>query len=326
MSAATARNRDASASARPRGIKLRHLEIIDSVLQTGTLSAAARLLNISQPSASKHLQHAELVLGYALFRRRAGRLSPTPELLQLAPSIRAAYASFDEVRRLADNLRERPQERLRIGIVPAMSVHVPTAFRELTRRHRDVRCEFLTGHHHELAQWLLLREIDLAIAFDPPEHPAISTEDLGRIELVCAARAELFGKHRGAERIDAAALASMQIIELLTADPVGQLVASYARRFGWMWPAKVAVKTHSLALQLAAEGVGVAVVDVASARGFQPALQVIPLAPEALIPVKAMLLHQDAPSAALVHFLKAYRAAMSAGATSGVSRAAPASA
>lgn len=254
MSAVSPRSRDASGPARAGRIKLRHLEIIDSVLQTGSLSAAARLLNISQPSASKHLQHAELVLGYALFRRHAGRLTPTPELLQLAPSIREAYASFDEVRRLAGNLRALPQERLRIGIVPAMVVYLPAALRELTRRHSDVRCEFHTGHHHELAKWLLLRQIDLAIAFDPPEHPAISTEDLGRLELVCAARPELFGKHRGASHIDAEALGSMPIIELLAADPVGQVMASYARRFGWNSPAKVAVKTHSLALQLAAEG------------------------------------------------------------------------
>ena len=54
------------------------------MLQTGSLSAAARLLNISQPSATKHLQHAESTVGYALFRRHAGRLHPTQELMQLA--------------------------------------------------------------------------------------------------------------------------------------------------------------------------------------------------------------------------------------------------
>src|SRR5687768_5522008 len=60
-------------------MKLRHIEVINAVLQTGSLSAAARLLNISQPSATKHLQRAELTVGYPLFRRHAGRLHPTQE-------------------------------------------------------------------------------------------------------------------------------------------------------------------------------------------------------------------------------------------------------
>lgn len=290
-------------------MKLRHIEIINAVLQTGSLSAAARLLNISQPSATKHLQHAESTVGYALFRRHAGRLHPTQELMQLAPAIRQAYAGFDDVRRTAVNLRGRPQARLRVGTVPAMAGLVPDAYAALHARHPDLRCEFSTGHHHELVQWLLLREIDIGVAFDPPSHPAIGLEDIADCRLVCAGLPEVLGKYKREPVIDAAALSSMPLIELLGTDPVGRLVGSYAERFDWPFPAPLLVKTHQVALELASRGLGVAVVDELSAARFQPALRMLPIEPEARIPVRAMFLNPGALSAAAAHFIAMFRAA-----------------
>ncbi|WP_312465733.1 LysR family transcriptional regulator, partial [Stutzerimonas kunmingensis] len=40
-------------------MRLRHIELFQAILQTGSLTAAAELLHISQPAASKILKHAE---------------------------------------------------------------------------------------------------------------------------------------------------------------------------------------------------------------------------------------------------------------------------
>ena len=58
-------------------MRLRHIEMLHAVMVTGTISGAARLLNITQPAATQSLQHAELQLGYKLFRRVKNRLVPT---------------------------------------------------------------------------------------------------------------------------------------------------------------------------------------------------------------------------------------------------------
>ena len=291
-------------------MNFRHIEIINAVLQTGSLSAAARLLNISQPSATKHLQHAELKVGYLLFRRQSGRLHPTQELLQLAPAIRSAFASVDDVRRTAAGLHGRPQARLRVGTVPSMAVIVPDAYETLRSKHPDVRCEFSTGHHLELMQWLLLREIDVGIAFDPPAHPALAYEDLAVLHLVCAARPEVLGKFRAAKAINAAALSTMPLIELHNTDPVGRLVGSYGAQFDWRFPAPLVVKTHQVALELATRGLGVAVVDDLSAARFRQQLTLLVIEPQADIVLRAMFLHPGALSAAANTFVAACRAAI----------------
>ena len=48
-------------------MKLKHIEVFNAVMLTGSVSAAARLLHVTQPAITQTLQHAELQLGYALF-------------------------------------------------------------------------------------------------------------------------------------------------------------------------------------------------------------------------------------------------------------------
>ena len=41
-------------------MRLRHIEVFNAVMLTGTVSEAARLISVSQPAVSRILQHAEL--------------------------------------------------------------------------------------------------------------------------------------------------------------------------------------------------------------------------------------------------------------------------
>ena len=58
-------------------MRLRQIEIFYHVYRAGTISGAARILNVPQPSVSKVLNHTEDQLGIELFLRQRGRLVPT---------------------------------------------------------------------------------------------------------------------------------------------------------------------------------------------------------------------------------------------------------
>jgi len=60
-------------------MRLRQIEVFHAIYTSGSMTNAARLLNVSQPSVSKVLAHAEQQLGYALFDRVKGKLVATPE-------------------------------------------------------------------------------------------------------------------------------------------------------------------------------------------------------------------------------------------------------
>ena len=59
-------------------MRLRQIEVFHAIYTSGSMTNAASVLNVSQPSVSKVLAHAEQQLGYLLFDRVKGKLVATP--------------------------------------------------------------------------------------------------------------------------------------------------------------------------------------------------------------------------------------------------------
>lgn len=64
------------------------------VMETGAVSGAAARANLSKSVVSKRIADLELALGAALFRRRAGRITPTETARELAARPRPALAEM----------------------------------------------------------------------------------------------------------------------------------------------------------------------------------------------------------------------------------------
>ena len=58
-------------------MNFRQLEIFRAVMDTGSATAAARLLGLSQPAVSRQLMQLETEVGLDLFARERGKLIPT---------------------------------------------------------------------------------------------------------------------------------------------------------------------------------------------------------------------------------------------------------
>ncbi|WP_162130667.1 LysR family transcriptional regulator, partial [Pseudomonas sp. GM49] len=169
-------------------MRLRHIEIFQAIRQTGSISAAAQLLHVSQPAVSKVLQHAEQQLGFPLFLRVRGKLQATPEALELEREVDKVSESLQGVRRLAQSLRREPGHSLRIGATPALALSLlPPAIHEWTGRYPDIVCELSSAHSRELVQNLLMREVDVALTLQRPDHPGLKAQALASGVLVVLA-------------------------------------------------------------------------------------------------------------------------------------------
>lgn len=67
---------------RPRA-SIREYEVLRAIITSGTVTAAAHRLGISQPAVSRLLAQLESNVGVTLFERRGGRLRPTAEAVRL---------------------------------------------------------------------------------------------------------------------------------------------------------------------------------------------------------------------------------------------------
>ena len=73
---------------------LDEIETFLTVLELGTVTAAAARLNLSKSVVSKRISDLETALGAALFRRNAGRITPTEAAERLAARLRPALAEL----------------------------------------------------------------------------------------------------------------------------------------------------------------------------------------------------------------------------------------
>lgn len=87
-----------------------------AVCEGGSISRAAELCNVSQPSITRSIKTLEVGLGGALFIRTVDGSTLTDFGVQLKPHFEAADISVRSIRELAQNASERRAQTLRFGI------------------------------------------------------------------------------------------------------------------------------------------------------------------------------------------------------------------
>jgi DNA-binding transcriptional LysR family regulator len=246
-------------------MRLRQIEVFHAVYLNGSISAAARALNVSQPSVSKVLRHTEDQLGFTLFQLVRGRLVPTDEAHALSREVGDVFERLTSLQLAARNLRNMGGGHIRLAVVPSLGLEIaPRAIMQFRRQHPSVTFEVQTLHHDDLFRALYERECDIAIAYDPPPHPRLATIDLGKGELAILFLTGAFGE--ASERLPLEMLRDRDVIGVSTSGPIGDLFKAAAARCGLTFREVVTVQTFYIAASLARFGVGLTVVDEFTAR------------------------------------------------------------
>ncbi|PTD94959.1 LysR family transcriptional regulator [Pseudothauera lacus] len=255
-------------------MRLRHIEVFRAVMLTGSASAAARLLSVSQPVVSRVLQHAELGLGFALFERARGRLLPTAEARALFAQVQRAWGEIERVEALAANLRRGASGLLRVAATPSLATSLlPDALAAMRDAHPQVECDLWASHTREIEAHLLSWEVDAGFAIEAPEHVAITVSALCAGEMVLAApRPWSSGVLRPGRR---AWLGGRPFIALAEATPLGERLAARLAAAQWSPRQVLRVQTYALAGTLVERGLGYAFLDGYTAAALDPARVVL---------------------------------------------------
>jgi len=144
-------------------MSLRQLEVFRAVMMTGSVSEAARLLTGAQPSISRVLQLAEDRIGFLLFERVRGRLSPTPEAKRIFEEVEAAYTGIQRVDDLIRALQEGRDGKVNVVCSPSLGVHViPKAIARFNKLYPELQIHFEPLSHNTLYRGYCLARIILA--------------------------------------------------------------------------------------------------------------------------------------------------------------------
>lgn len=241
-------------------MRLRHIEVFEAIMKTGSVSAAASLINVSQPAVTRTLQHAEGQLGFKLFRRIKGRLYPTPEATVLYGEVGKVSSSLEVVRSLARNLKVGNQGHIRVAATPVLAQEVvPIAIHKFRTDNPGITCAMETNHWKEVFDSVISNSVDVAFAASPPEHPAIHQQNVYTGEMV-AVFPKGFAPKRG--RVMLKDLAKHPFISLMeSVNAVAINIRTSCEQAGLDLKSVIQVQTNHVALWFVAQGAGVAVVD-----------------------------------------------------------------
>ena len=146
-------------------LRVRHLQLIETLLDVGSLHKAAKTLNMSQPSASAMLQDVERTFGTTLFDRTRKGVTLTTEGVVAVARLRAISG---EIRMLMQELQSSPSlPLLRVGAAPhTFSGVLQGVFAAFLNR-IDCRLDLTAGNASVLLNYLQQDRVDCVIGRMP---------------------------------------------------------------------------------------------------------------------------------------------------------------
>jgi molybdate transport repressor ModE-like protein len=120
-------------------LSLSQLRALEAVARTGSFSAAAKELGVSQPSVSNHVQAIESRFKTRLIAKAGYTTGPTPALETLLPRIRAALSLCSDIEADLEEQKSVTAGELRIGY-STYQLAIPIISRFMTR-YPDVAIE-----------------------------------------------------------------------------------------------------------------------------------------------------------------------------------------
>ena len=296
---------------RLRRLRFRHLELVRSLADTGSLRETARRLNLSQPAVSKAVREIEGIAGVELFERgpRGTEMTRTGFVL-----VHGAEVLLRELDYLGEELAQAQSDRgttLRIGAPPVLVTWtVPHALAAVRAAQPKLRFQVFEGALPQLIKQLDRGVLHCVMGLLTPEMleaghaPNLRCEQLfdERLEVI-APRAHALVRR---QRLRWADVVTSDWILPPERTLVRQAMARTLAEAGLALPPPV-VESLQLAtnIELAAAGVGLALAPhfaagVAQARGI---VKLLPVEPRVSVPPVAMLVRASREDAAALDVL-----------------------
>ena len=260
-------------------LRLRDLEVFNTVMRAGKMTEAARLLHVSQPAVSKTIKDMEAGLGINLFERTGGRLVPTTEAEILFRDVSALFNRVGNIRRLVQELRDNLHGNIVIATSPTLAHTIlPEAVSKFRKTYEHVGFQIHCLTSLEVAEAVIRQEADFGLMYNWLPNTLLEAEPISNVEIGCIMRADNpLVRKRVVEPRD---LVGQQLISYAENTPLGHKIADAIGRQALGSQPPVHVSYGLTACHLTKELGGVSLADSAIlASSAFPGLVVRPFRP-----------------------------------------------
>jgi DNA-binding transcriptional LysR family regulator len=237
----------------------RQIRTFLAVVETGSVSEAARTLNLTQPAASQQLRELERGLRVRLLDRAGVRSVPTSAGTALLAPARRAQAAIEDAMTVAAAHRAGEVGRVRLGTGATACIHLlPDVLAAARRRMTGLELIVETGNSGETVRKVELGELDLGVVTLPvAAGRALSVTRLIADPLVALIPEQMAD---GGETISVAQLATLPLILYDRGGGTRALIDGWFRRAGVMPVAAMQLDSVESIKILVAGGLGASIV------------------------------------------------------------------
>lgn len=279
-----------------RQLQHREIEAFQAVIQTGTTTAAAQLMHTTQPSISRLLSQMQTAAGVKLFGMHKGRLRPTREAMELYSTVQQYFVGRERIERELAVLRQSGAGSLRVGCTPALALSViPPVIGEYLKHYPGAHLSIQTLGAIELRDGVLNGKFDIVLSTMVLATEELNSTVLHRGRGVCVMHPD----HPLASRasLHVQDLHGQLLLTLNADDSIFMQLQQEMQAFGVTPEATIETNYSSTICRLAAQGLGVGVVNPYMATVFAPDLKIVALQPECSVEAVLALPPQYASSA-----------------------------
>lgn len=149
------------------------------VVEQGSVTRAAKVLNIAQPALSISIQKLEQSLGVSLFRRHDKKLTLTQEGQVLLPHAKRVCQQLQDATWAIDEMKGLKKGEVRLGAPSMMgSYFLPPLIMAFKRRYPDLKISLLDAGTQSIRQMLLDGKLDLGVIIDEDVSDKLVTDRL----------------------------------------------------------------------------------------------------------------------------------------------------
>ena len=240
-------------------LKLRNLTVFHAVMLTGSVSRAADRLGLTQPAVSLALTKLEDTLGYPLFNRSKGYLSPRPEAQLLHAEAELAILAFERFASKAKQIGRGDEGLVRVGSIGSTGIHfLPDIIAQYADLRPAVEVELQVRSSVQVSHFVASGQIDVGLVEAPAATQGLQATTFA-LPCVCIMRHDdPLAAH---DVVTPAHLADRKLISVFEDHQLDRQMRQVFAQAGVPWQSAIRCYFFSIMRNLVAKSAGVAIVD-----------------------------------------------------------------
>ena len=157
-------------------ITFRQLRLFMALAETGSVSAAARMVHVTQPTASMGLKEINDAVGMPLYEVVARKVHLTSMGQELAKTARAIFREWDAFEQQVDGIKGLTRGKLKVAVVSTAKYFIPRILGTFCAKYPQIDISLEVLNRDGVVKRLEENLDDLYIMSQPPLHLDIEDE------------------------------------------------------------------------------------------------------------------------------------------------------